>query len=1254
MKKSIRALSLILLFIAAASLVFAVHAAEGLLIAPNPTAVADCKVFTAEELMNYVGSTEQFKTELKEADGKNVIHITADGIKNGTSSYVIFNFYPQDKPEEDFVPEFKIKEYPFVVVAYKTNIITKNSSLAINAGMRIKEYESYERCWGLTAPVKSDNKYHKAIFDLSSMSGFDGGSILWDGVDPESGIKYLRIPVWAYSSDLAMVDSEYFNIEYVGFFKTKADAEKYKGYDNADDVLCTVTYKNDTGLIIAEKKVIQGSDTIPPKAPNVKKMVFDGWKLADGTVVNGRFTVNNDMDVIATYAVDPDADNAIEIVDNAELHGFTAEELANESGSEFFVFNKAFTVIKEDGHTFVRFSPAEDGKTTNGNTSFLKLNTDAYFIADDYPYMAVSYRSNIQTSSVATASVGLKYNEKYYRFWGLKLPFSGDGELHKVVVCIKDVTGGDAGVNYSYVDYDSTVSYVRLSPWEGGNTSVSSTSQYYDLEYVAFFKTKEDAEKFEYTEGTFEAKADGTHMPFISGYDGRLFKPENNMTRAEACTVVARLLVDENTLDSSNSTAFTDLNKSAWYYKYITYLEGLGYLKSYKGEFKPDQKITRAEFVDLVYQTGKISGGDKNVSFKDVPVSHLRYDAIMAAAKAGIVNGKTADTFDPDGDIKRSEVVKVLCLALGRTPSLAGMEKEVIVGFNDITDAHWAYPYVIEAAYEHTYLTDTNGNEAWIEAVDNNTYLTEVPEGLVDELNAEFARRVEAIRATESEWELASKYNRPIYVSMSDGDDKNDGLTPETPIKTLAEVKRRSSDSYQYIGVIRAGDVVLFKRGDEWHEKFTGKAGVTYSAYGEGEKARILGSIEDDRADQWIETDVKGVYRFVDTLTNTQDVGNIVFNNGYAFGQRIIKRPDKSTALQAGRDYIVSNGLAKWEFNVNEHRFAGYEDLKAIADKIPEADLMFYHDREGYVLYLYSRNGNPGDIFDSIELCVKGNAFNAGSNMVIDNLFIGYTGSHGIGAGSTKNLTVRNCEIGWIGGSVQAEDVQTRFGNAIEIYGQADGYYVYNNYIYQCFDCGPTVQVGVTLTPGKQVYQKNVEFYDNVCWDADLEVWLTSTPDNTETTFAKLVDCKLYNNYVTMSGYGWSAYNHQKNEYCAFYGAGETGAEYINCHIQDNYFWNLRYSLWKAVPTSMKDGLGFQWHGNVTIHREGAILGALGADTKTATGGLTSYTYDNATIKKLIADKCFGDNYYYALPNIGSATPKEPLLPAPPIEEPFR
>ena len=338
-----------------------------------------------------------------------------------------------------------------------------------------------------------------------------------------------------------------------------------------------------------------------------------------------------------------------------------------------------------------------------------------------------------------------------------------------------------------------------------------------------------------------------TNKPFISGYDGFEFRPENNMTRAEACTVITRLLVDENTLDNSKSTAFTDLGKDAWYYKYVTYLEELGYLKSYSGEFKPNQNITRAEFVELVYNMGKISDGDKNVSFKDVPTDHPRYNVIIAAAKAGLVNGKTADTFDPDGNIKRSEVVKVLCIALGRNPDKNSFTEVIVAGFTDINSTHWAYPYVMAAAYEHKSITGLDGEEIWTSVNDTNDYLTKAPDGLIDKLDKMFDERVENIRNSKSEWTVAEG-GTVWYFSNQSGLNTNDGKSADKPLKTIAKLHRM-----QESGDIKAGDVVLFKRGDEWHEKLTALAGVTYSAYGEGDKPRILASIEADTADKWLE-----------------------------------------------------------------------------------------------------------------------------------------------------------------------------------------------------------------------------------------------------------------------------------------------------------------------------------------------------------------------------------------------------------------
>ena len=77
-----------------------------------------------------------------------------------------------------------------------------------------------------------------------------------------------------------------------------------------------------------------------------------------------------------------------------------------------------------------------------------------------------------------------------------------------------------------------------------------------------------------------------------------------------------------------------------------------------------------------------------------------------------------------------------------------------------------------------------------------------------------------------------------VYYVSSEGDDTNDGLTPETPIKTLSKASSLS---------LKAGDSVLFKKGDT----FTGSLSysnldgtkenpITFASYGDGDERPVI------------------------------------------------------------------------------------------------------------------------------------------------------------------------------------------------------------------------------------------------------------------------------------------------------------------------------------------------------------------------------------------------------------------------------
>ncbi|MBO7148832.1 MAG: S-layer homology domain-containing protein [Clostridia bacterium] len=838
-------------------------------------------------------------------------------------------------------------------------------------------------------------------------------------------------------------------------------------------------------------------------------------------------------------------------------------------------------------------------------------------VPEHYKYMVLTYLNNSEIDTmVHRFAVGEKSDKR--NDIKIKKASESNGNWQRVVI---DATEGlilrpGTGTNTSNLCF---------FPFKGNVTENDSIA----WRSLAFFKTKEAAEAYAAEEigtATGLPSSERTDTPFIAGYDGRVFKPEGKMTRAEAVTVITRLLVDETTIKGKNTTAFTDVKSGAWYYDYVAYLESLGYLKSYSGNFKPDQPITRAEFVELVYNMGKVKATDKAVSFTDVPATHARYTVIKAAASAGLVGGYPDGTFKPDGTITRAEVVKVICTALGRTPTLEGMSKVAYVGFADITSAHWAFPYVIEASVKHDVALGEDGNEIWTKTYDDTFYLELATDKFVADLDAKFEARKKEILETKSEWTLGA--GGTVYYVSNSGNDENDGKSPEKAIRTINKVMQM-----QNVKTIKEGDVVLFKRGDEWHEKLQTTAGVTYSAYGEGAKPRILGSVEADDASQWTATSVPNIYTFNTKIDKEQDVGNIVFNDGEAYGMRVLKEKNKDQTVKIGDESVVSNGLETWKFPVQT--FKSGLDLNH--------HLAYYHDWDEQTVYLYCEGGNPGDVFDSIEISTRGNVISGRTGVTLDNLCIRYGASHGMGAGTSKDLVVRNCEVGWIGGAIQDlnDPGQGRLGNAIEIYGGSENYSIYNNYVHQCFDCGPTVQWQGSLSVGQSIVSVNTKIYDNVIekCNSPLEVWFTSTTPNSANAFAILKDCNLYNNLCRYSGYGFGGYIHQKVDYNMFYGAGHTYAIYENCYIQDNTMWHIRKYLQKAVPTHVENGKGFNWRNNTIIMAYEGPLALLGADTKTASGGLTKYTYDNETIKQLYADGCYGFNrFMYTLAD-GQADP---------------
>ncbi len=415
------------------------------------------------------------------------------------------------------------------------------------------------------------------------------------------------------------------------------------------------------------------------------------------------------------------------------------------------------------------------------------------------------------------------------------------------------------------------------------------------------------------------------------------------------------------------------------------------------------------------------------------------------------------------------------------------------------------------------------------------------------------------------------QYNKvkSFFISPH-GNDDNDGRSPHKAWKTTANL---SSD------VITPGSVVYFERTGVWRTGFTAREGVTYTAYGNGEKPRIYGSPFDGvHHGEWTPTDKADVYKYSEKIK--LDVGCLFFDDG------------KSHATKLIPSYKDNKPYFDRTFG---EEFKSYRDITR--------DLTFFHDfgapvtssEDGGTLYLCSKNGNPAERFSQIEFNTRQNVIRvSGNNITFNNLAIMYGGCHGIGAGTVDSLHVTNCHIAYIGGSIQFYTQQgdvVRFGNGVEIYGGCSDFTIENCYVNECYDAGITHQ----LSSGgdNEACHTNVNFNNNLIENCvyGIEYFLGCSRDNISKRVMTNISYK--NNFIRNSGYGWG--NERPNSDCQAAIKGWDHRNEAYCFVIENNI--LQYSSWNLVHNGcLKDEWGPKYINNVFITRRNSGFARYGAN----------------------------------------------------------
>ena len=376
--------------------------------------------------------------------------------------------------------------------------------------------------------------------------------------------------------------------------------------------------------------------------------------------------------------------------------------------------------------------------------------------------------------------------------------------------------------------------------------------------------------------------------------------------------------------------------------------------------------------------------------------------------------------------------------------------------------------------------------------------ITAISDGVADGLRNKILSTKDNIKVT----------GKTYYISYR-GNDNNDGLSPENPWQSLTKLSYSNAQ-------LRSGDAVLFERGGVYRGTVTCVNGVTYGTYGSGDKPCIYQSKENAAKKSWI-NEGGNIWKAPSAY---QDVGIVVFNHGELAGER----------------FFTKSKLAK------------------------NGD---FYDEAG-TLYLYM-DKNPAEKYNSIEIGTDKHIFSIpqdGHDITIDNITMKYGGAMGVqGSTGSKNITVTNCEIGWLGGStLQGEgESSVRYGNGVEFWCNCTNVKVDNCWVYQIYDSGLSHQGRGEFVAKDVTFSNNLIEYTSF---ASIEYWANAQNQN------KMINILYDGNICRFAGYGWGDIGRPAHQSCHILATGQMDQYCENFVIKNNILDTAGKYLLSAIHLS--------------------------------------------------------------------------------------
>ncbi len=148
-----------------------------------------------------------------------------------------------------------------------------------------------------------------------------------------------------------------------------------------------------------------------------------------------------------------------------------------------------------------------------------------------------------------------------------------------------------------------------------------------------------------------------SELKIINGFEDGTFRPENNLTRAEASKLLSICMgfTDENYQNTARPSQFSDYDQNHWAYKYVDFLTGVNVIDGFEdGTFRPEENVTFAQFIKMAVaclgKDGYVVEAEENSGY---PSGYIE-----TAKKYGFIS--EMDISDFNSFINREQASKVL------------------------------------------------------------------------------------------------------------------------------------------------------------------------------------------------------------------------------------------------------------------------------------------------------------------------------------------------------------------------------------------------------------------------------------------------------------------------------------------------------------------------------------------------------------------------------------------------------------------